>query len=382
VTTMQLCRASLAVVASLCASPALAANAGEDCPLARQPYSSRTVLLDLLIDPAARAVLTEVAPQVAKPPFSGATAWPTQPPTFAAIVTPEFMLRNDPKSAALIGTLDTALAKVPLTTTAVHARCARYDEAAPPLPHDISRPAILVFDKITGFRDSPSVDAAASALRSLAAQQKWQLVFTDKAAAFNARDLARFDAVVWNNVSGDVLTNAQREAFRSYMESGGGFIGVHGSGGDPIYVWDWYADTLIGARFVGHPANPQFQLATINLTDPTLPIAQGVSARWEMKEEWYSFASNPRSNGARVVATLDESTYTPVGTGAVNLRMGEHPIAWTNCVGNGRSFYTAIGHLPQNYSEPNSLRLLQNGIAWAAGLSESECRQGKEVARQ
>jgi len=65
-------------------------------------------------------------------------------------------------------------------------------------------------------------------------------------------------------------------------------------------------------------------------------------------------------------------------TGKKVIRMGDHPIAWTQCIGNGRSFYTAIGHRPEGYSEPNTNKLLQQGVAWAAGLGENHCRGGKE----
>jgi uncharacterized protein len=61
--------------------------------------------------------------------------------------------------------------------------------------------------------------------------------------------LKRFDGVIWNNVSDDVLTIWKREAFKSYIEKGGGFAAVHNLGGDPYVDWDWYAGTLIGARF-------------------------------------------------------------------------------------------------------------------------------------
>ncbi|MBW8880252.1 MAG: ThuA domain-containing protein [Asticcacaulis sp.] len=61
--------------------------------------------------------------------------------------------------------------------------------------------------------------------------------------------------------------------------------------------------------------------------------------------------------------------------------MGDHPIAWTRCVGSGRSFYSAIGHRPENYSEPSSILLLEHGIAWAAGLGETQCVDGREVAK-
>jgi type 1 glutamine amidotransferase len=137
--------------------------------------------------------------------------------------------------------------------------------------------------------------------------------------------LKRFDAAIWNNVSSDVLTVGQREAFKSYIENGGGFAAVHGSGGDPYVDWDWYADTLIGARFLSHPMNPQFHNATLRVDDPKSPIVQNVQAEWTMQDEWYSFKTNPRKTGAHVLVTLDESTYTPM-SGKLDLRMGDHPI--------------------------------------------------------
>jgi type 1 glutamine amidotransferase len=312
-----------------------------------------------------------------KPP--GAPPGVELPPSFGTIVTPEWLLKLRPDAEALARRLDAALAPVKLTGEAIRRRCARYDEVPPKLPSRIDRPAILVFDKITGFRDSPSVDAASAALKAMAARRGWTLVFSDNGAVFNRRDLARFDAVLWNNVSGDALTLTQRKAFRRWIEGGGGFAGIHGSGGDPVYIWDWYADALIGARFAGHPMTPQYQQARVRIEDPANAITAGLGAGWTMPEEWYSFAESPRKRGARILATLDEASYSPVGWGGADIRMGDHPIAWTRCLGKGRSFYTAIGHRPESYSEPNSLALLEQGIAWAARLGETRCSGGQEV---
>ncbi len=204
------------------------------------------------------------------------------------------------------------------------------------------------------------------------------MVFIDNAAVFNAADLKRFDAVVWNNISGDVLTIPQRSDFKAYIENGGGFAGFHGSGGDPYCDWDWYADTLIGARFWTHPMSPQFQGAKVHIDDSEASVVRGLESEWTMTDEWYSFRSDPRSKGARILATLDETTYKPM-SGKTDISMGDHPIAWTQCINNGRSFYTAIGHKPESYSEPNTRKLLEQGVAWAAGLGQSTCRAGREV---
>jgi type 1 glutamine amidotransferase len=338
----------------------------EDCPLAHVSYSSDSPLLDLLIDPAARSVLEREAPGLLRVPFGPAAEWPTKPPTFAAILTPALLLTGTTEGAVQRRKLDVSLSKVKLEPEAIRNRCARYDIVPPALPARLDRPAVLVFDKVNGFRDGPSVEAAEQALRDMAKRRGWSIMVSDRGAVFNARDLSRFDVVVWNNVSGDVLTLSQRNAFRKWLEGGGGFAGIHGSGGDPIYFWDWYADQLISARFTGHPMQPQFQNARVIVEDPGGSITAGLGNEWRMTEEWYSFLSSPRTRGVRVLASLDESTYSPVGIGGKDIRMGDHPIAWSHCVGNGRSFYTAIGHRPESYLEVHSLRLLEQGIVWAA----------------
>lgn len=368
---------------------AFAATAGEltpghaDCPAATRPYSADTVLLDIYLNPDARAVVERNAPGFFQSlPHRFAR---TEPPTFMDIATLRQANSQAPAAHVIPGDvlerINRELAFVPVTPDAVIGRCARYDEVPPDLPRHLHQPAILVFGKINGFRDDASVNAATAALKTMADKAGWRLVFSDNGAVFNARDLGRFRAVIWNSVSGDVLTVPQRAAFKAYIEHGGGFAGIHGSGGDPYYDWDWYVDALIGARFIGHPGNPQFQPAKVIIDDPKSAITRGLTD-WTMTEEWYSFRDSPRLRGAHILARLDEGTYTPNEAGH-DIHMGaDHPIAWTQCLGNGRAFFTAIGHRPESYVEPSSMVLLQRGIAWAAGLGETVCRAGKERAQQ
>lgn len=340
-----------------------------DGPFAADAYSINTPVADLMLDPAARAVLDRLAPDLMRAPKAFGGGW--LPPGMATILTPRHLLERDPAAAGLLAQLDFELAIVPLSREAMRRRCARYDRVPPELPQALTRPAVLVFDKTTGFRDAPSIDAAAQALREMARRRAWSAFFTDRGAVFNARDLARFDAVVWNNVSGDALTIGQRQAFRSWVEGGGGFVGIHGTAGDPVCQWDWFADTLIGARFAGHPMPPrQFQAGRV-VVEAGHPVVEGLGDGWTMTEEWYSFRASPRLGGARVLATLDESSYEPLGLPGMALRMGDHPLAWVRTVGRGRSFYTAIGHRPESYAHPEALRLLEQGIAWAMDASQT-----------
>ncbi|MFI5188010.1 MAG: ThuA domain-containing protein [Chitinophagales bacterium] len=43
-----------------------------------------------------------------------------------------------------------------------------------------------------------------------------------------------------------------------------------------------------------------------------------------------------------------------------------HPIAWYHDYDGGRSFYTALGHLPTDFSNDAFLNHLYAGILWAA----------------
>lgn len=336
-----------------------------DCPGRDAPFSIDSPLIDVLLSPAARQLSIDATGlDLSKFPPDFVS---TKPPTFAAILTIKEATAFSGGDLKALPALDAKLRTLPVTRADKIARCARYDNAKPKfaLPAG-KRPRVLVFEKINGFRDVPSVNAAHAALTEMAARRGWALAFTEQGGAFNPATLGRFDVVIWNNISGDVLTLGQRRAFQDWLNRGGGYVGVHGSAGDPVYFWGWYPDSLIGARFAGHPMNPQFQEARI-AADPAHPLAAGLPAEWRMTDEWYSFKNNPRLTGAKVVLTLDERTYSRQGRFGEPLDMGaDHPLAWTRCIGKGRMFYSAIGHLPETYGHPHHVRLLENAILWAA----------------
>jgi len=368
--------AALAALTFNAAAVAAPAAAGViDCPLRDAPYSAKSPLIDIMLNPVAKAILEkEMGASLDKAP---AMFFGTTPPTFAAILTVREAGRFRPLNPEALARIDTALAALPVSEADKAARCARYDVDVPAfkLPSG-KRPRVLLFEKINGFRDGPSVDAAHAAFVAIAQRRDWALVTTEKGGAFNPATLGKFDVVIWNNISGDVLTLSQRAAFKSWLERGGAFVGVHGSAGDPVYFWDWYADVLLGARFAGHPMNPQFQEARIAIADPASPVAKGLPSAWKMTDEWYSFRTNPRAAGAHVIATLDETSYKPDGIQGQDLRMGaDHPIVWTNCIGRGRMFYSAIGHRPEMYSDSRYVTMLENAVKWAA--QPAACRNGK-----
>jgi type 1 glutamine amidotransferase len=375
-------RRALLLISLLSSTIGLAATANArpaiDCPQRGARYSVDSPLIDVLLKPEAKAAVDREAPTLLlhfPPMFASTTA-----PAFSAIMTLRLAAVFQGLPESTLAPVNSALASLPITDSDREARCARYDIDRPKIAIPSGAPRLLLFQKITGFRDAPSVEAATRAMQGMAERHGWALVITDKGGSIEPSTLRKFDAVIWNNVSGDVLTLTQRRALKTYIEHGGGFVAFHGSGGDPAYFWEWYVDTLIGARFEGHPMAPQFQDARIAVEDGS-GIGHDLAPGWEMKDEWYSFKTTPRAGGVHVIATLDEASYSPTGMNSQDLRMGDHPIAWSKCIRDGRSFYTAIGHLPESYSEPHVVKLLEQAITWAAGGGETRCRAGKEATR-
>ena len=240
-----------------------------------------------------------------------------------------------------------------------------YENTPPQLPEGLKRPAILVFSKTNAFRHEEAIPAANALFADLAKEKGWGYFQTENGATFSPAILSHFDAVVFNNVSGDVFTPDQREAFKAFITGGGGYLGIHAAGDNSHAAWGWYMNQVIGTTFIQHTMDPQFQEATVHVEDAAHPATQGLPAQWRRIEEWYSFDKSPRKTGARVLITVDEKTYNPVGMFDKDLRMGDHPMVWSRCLGRGRVLYSAFGHRAEAYAEPENRQLLNQAATWA-----------------
>jgi type 1 glutamine amidotransferase len=252
-----------------------------------------------------------------------------------------------------------------------------HDSVPPELPAQLARPAVLVFTKTNSFRHIDGIAAGVPLLRDIAAKRGWGFFHTENGAVFNAEDLARFDVVMFHNASGDVLDEAQERAFQTWLEAGGGWVGTHSSGDSSHKEWRWYQETLIGGTFTAHIMGPQFQEARVVVEDPTHPAAAKLPAEFRHTEEWYSWDASARDKGFHVIATVDESSYEPSARmfgQEADLRMGDHPVVWSRCVGKGRALYSALGHAAEAYSTPEHPPLLEGALAWAAGVEGEGCR--------
>jgi type 1 glutamine amidotransferase len=218
---------------------------------------------------------------------------------------------------------------------------------------------VLVFSKTAGFRHD-SIPAGIAAIRQLGSQNGFTVDATEDANAFTTANLAQYQVVIWLSTTGDVLNATQQTAFESYVNGGGGYVGVH-SAADTEYDWAWYGGCC-GAYFLSHPAQ---QTASVIVEDRTSDSTAHLPATWSRFDEWYNYRTNPRG-AVNVLMRLDESTYSGGTMGA------DHPITWWHDVGSGRAWYTGLGHTIESYSDPNFTRMLLGGIRVAAKAVTSD----------
>ncbi|MEH6586673.1 MAG: ThuA domain-containing protein [Halioglobus sp.] len=225
----------------------------------------------------------------------------------------------------------------------------------------------MVFSKTNSFRHRDGIAGGLSALQGIAQENNWSIFATENGAVFNAQQLTQFSAVVFLNATGDVLDEQQQAAFEHWLTSGGGWLGIHAAGDGSHKGWSWYGQHLIGADFTAHILGPQFQVAKVDVEASSHPALEGLPASWDHEEEWYSWERSPRVRGFNILVTIDENSYSPVQKAPGrerDLRMGDHPVVWSHCVGAGKSVYSALGHKAEAFEEPHHLKLLQSSLAW------------------
>jgi len=230
-------------------------------------------------------------------------------------------------------------------------------------------PRVLVYSATAGYRHE-SIPVAIDSFKRLGPQYNIEFDFTEDKTWFNDTGLSVYDCILFLSNSDEVLDEPGKEAFDRYLENGGNFVGVHAASAC-LFTTQFFGNEL-GAWFDYHP---DIQNATIVVLDPTHPSTAMLPARWEVYDEMYNFKSDPRSVGAKVILTVDESSYVDNGTRTYD-QGTPHPIAWYQDVGaaytgnvtgssGGRSWYTSLGHTNDTWQNATYLSHVMEGLKWA-----------------
>jgi type 1 glutamine amidotransferase len=154
------------------------------------------------------------------------------------------------------------------------------------------------------------------------------------------------------------LNGEQSAGISQAVQQGVGLAGCHGGMCDAFREnseWQF----MTGGQFVAHPGNSLNY--TVHITDKTHAITRDIKD-FQVTSEQYYLHVDP---AIKVLATTRFPTpgadgpHTP--NGAVDM-----PVLWTKLWGQGRVFYSSIGHDDQVVSQEPHLTLMRRGFQWAA----------------
>ena len=172
----------------------------------------------------------------------------------------------------------------------------------------------------------------------------------DLAPLANRRALKRLDLIVPFWTMGELPAESWR-GLSEAVRGGVGLAGIHGGAGDAFrgnLEFQW----MVGGQFVGHPHVGPY---TVRPTAVRSPITRGLKQSFRYDSEQYYMLTDP---GNTVLAT---TVYKHDGRRTVM------PVVWTRTWGKGRVFYSALGHVWQEFLDyPEVLAMTVRGMLWAA----------------
>src|SRR5262245_26438671 len=223
--------------------------------------------------------------------------------------------------------------------------------ASPTQPSTAQPIRVLMLTATAGYRHD-SIPIARSTMAEIASRQGYIVNATESLADINASSLSSTNVLMFALTTGELAFDAsQKDAIVRFVEGGGGFIGVH-SAADTLYGWPDYG-RIVGAYFKEHPWTRQ---GTVTVEDSMHSVTAGLGSSFSLVEEFYTFQTNPRS-ASHVLLSLDAAS---VGA------QGDYPLSWTQTIGRGRSYYNALGHFNDTWTDARFQRQITNAIAWVA----------------
>lgn len=241
---------------------------------------------------------------------------------------------------------------------------------------------------------------AAQVLQAIGPPHGLEFTFSKDGSLFSPPYLAQFDVLMFYT-SGDLLsvgqdhapamTPAGKAALLDAIRAGKGFVGVHAAG-DTFHTGetsatDTHQPRTWRYRILGEKADPYTrmlggelivhgiqQIGTARVIDPKFPGFAALGADVTRQEEWYSMTDF--APDLHVLLVLDPATMRNPYPDAPNwppagwdtpYRRPPYPVTWAHRYGEGRVFYTALGHSEETWRDAVFQNLLLGGLAWASG---------------
>lgn len=113
-------------------------------------------------------------------------------------------------------------------------------------------------------------------------------------------------------------------------------------------------------RPVGQPSRRDGQTYRVNIRSGSSPIVEGLED-FEVCSEHYYLHVDP------AIEVLATTRFPLVNYYHISNKPVDMPVAWTKFWGNGRVFYTSLGHHDDVFDRsPTAQELMRRGMLWAA----------------
>ena len=211
-----------------------------------------------------------------------------------------------------------------------------------------------------------------------------------------AEYLAQFDGVMMMTNGNLPLDDTQKRALVDFVRQGGAFIGVH-CAALTLYNFPEYGE-MLGAYF--RRAIQQNHVFVLNVEDQEHPATRMLGGSWTVVDEMYEYGTAPWSadrpddnvdvlfgnripvglsrDRVRVLLSIDTRATDIDGLEGIE-QGGDYPQSWVREFGEGRSFYTSLGHRDDIWSTNPTFRAhVVGGIRWALGLEDGDATPRSE----
>lgn len=205
-----------------------------------------------------------------------------------------------------------------------------------------------------------------------AAEAKWEEDLKQALQKLSPESLKNYDGVVFFNTTGD-LPIPDKDGLLAWIKAGHAFIGMHAAS-DTFHHWPEFID-MLGGEFKTHGA--QVGIECLNV-EPKHPANQAVGKSWVILQEEVYQIKNYDTTKVHDLLVLDKhpNDKTP----------GHHPVSWCKEYGQGKVFYTTLGHREDVIDADPGLKDRKNpvetslayqkhilgGIQWALGLKSEK----------
>ena len=222
----------------------------------------------------------------------------------------------------------------------------------------------------TGFPTKLKSDATPEEKQAFdAAEAKWNEALKAELQKLSPENLKHYDGVVFASTTGD-LPIPDKQAFLDWIKAGHAFIGIHAAA-DTFHGWPDFAE-MLGGEFAHH--GPQVSVDCLN-QDPKNPATASLPAVWTIQqEEIYQF-KNYDPTKVHDLLIMDKHPEHKD-------QSGHFAVSWCKSYGEGKVFYTSLGHREDVWDADTTLKDRKNepaiskayqahvlgGIKWALGL--------------